>query len=74
MPKFSFQITKDITATAQVCVEADTIEQAQEIAQRPSWFNDPTNAKFEVDDENLARSVYLPDPEEYEELQDSPAP
>lgn len=74
MPKFSFQITKDITATAQVEVEADTIEAAQEIALKPSWFNDPANAKFEIDDENLARSAYLPDPDEYEEIASSPSP
>ena len=74
MPKFNFQITKEITATAQVSVEADTIEQAHAIALAPSWFNNPDNAKFEVDEENVARSAYLPDPDEYEEIVDAPAP
>jgi hypothetical protein len=59
--------------TARVKVTADSIEEAQQIAQRPAFFNDPeVQAKFELDEGNVTSEVYLPDSEDYEEVAASP--
>lgn len=73
MPEFEFDITKDVTMTARVRIKADTIEEAQAIAQQPSFFNDPDiQAKFELDEGNVGRDVYLPDESDWEEVYEAP--
>jgi hypothetical protein len=72
MPEFEFTITANITTSAKVRVEADTIEQAQEIALHSNFYNDPEKAKFEVDEGNTLDDVYLPDREDYEIVSASP--
>lgn len=71
MPKFEFTITAPATMSARVSVEAATIAEAQEIALRPSFYENPENARFEMDEENLIDNVYLPDEDDYEELPSS---
>lgn len=73
MPKFEFDITVPATQTARVQVEADTIEEAQEIALRPSFYRDPKNATFEMDEGNTLDDAYLPDESDYTQV-DAPAP
>jgi hypothetical protein len=73
MPEFEFDITKDVTMTARVRVSASSIEEAHMLANRPSFFNDPEiEAKFELDDENVTTSVYIPDPDNWEEVSAAP--
>lgn len=72
MPEFEFTITANITASARVRVEADTIEEAQEIALRSDFYNDPEKAKFEADDGNELDDVYLPDRGDYEIVSAAP--
>lgn len=72
MPEFQFTITANITTSARVRVEAATIEEAQQIALHSDFYQDPTKAKFVVDEENILSDVYLPDAEDYEEV--SPGP
>lgn len=71
MPEFEFTITANVTTSARVRVEAETIEQAQEIALQSNFYNDPEKAKFEVDEGNPLDNVYLPDKDDYVEV---PAP
>jgi len=67
MPEFEFTITHDATMSATVKVKANTIEAAQEIAQRPSFYTDPKNGvKWELDEGNAIRDVYLPDEDDYQ--------
>ena len=72
MPKFAFSITAPATVTARVCIEADSIEEAQAMALTRSFYTDPDNAQFELDDGNDIRDVYLPDDEDYEVIEESP--
>lgn len=73
MPDFEFDITKDVTMTARVRVTADSIEEAQAIAQKPSFFNDPEiQAKFELDEGNIPHEVYLPDADNWEDVSNTP--
>jgi hypothetical protein len=67
MPRFEFTITAPATQSARVSVEADTIEKAQAIALEPSFYGDPDNAEFKLDDGNSIDDVYLPDEDDYEE-------
>jgi hypothetical protein len=64
MPKFRFHITRNVTETAVVIVEADTIEDAHDIALDADFYED---APFCLDDGN-DYEVYLPDPNAYEVL------
>ncbi len=73
MPTFEFAVTVPATMTAQVTVEADTIEEAQAKALQPSFYRDPKNARFELDEENTLRDAYLPDEDDYQVV-DGPAP
>lgn len=72
MPEFEFTITANITTSARVRVEADTIEEAQDIALHSDFYNDPGKAKFEVDEGNQLTDVYLPDKDDYIELPAAP--
>jgi hypothetical protein len=72
MPEFEFTITANITTSARVRVEADTIEEAQEKALHSDFYRDTEKAKFVVDEENVLSDVYLPDADDYEVV--SPAP
>lgn len=72
MPEFEFTITTNITASARVRVEADTIEKAQEIALQSDFYNDPEKAKFEPDEGNAIDEVYLPDCSDYEVVSGGP--
>lgn len=67
MPKFEFTITAPATISARVSIEAATIAAAQEIALRPSFYENPENARFELDEENVIDNVYLPDEDDFEE-------
>jgi hypothetical protein len=67
MPRFEFTITAPATQSARVSVEAETIEEAQAIALTPSFYENPENATFELDDGNAIGEVYLPDEDDYEE-------
>jgi hypothetical protein len=64
MPKFCFHITRDVTETAVVVIEADSIEDAHDIALDPDFYED---APFCLDEGN-SYEVYLPDPDTYEVL------
>lgn len=64
--EFEFQITAPATMTATVRVKAKSIEDAQEIALTPSWYRNPENAQFELDEGNILRDVYLPDEDDWE--------
>lgn len=66
MPKFRFTITAEVTASAEVEVEAASIEEAQDIALQRSWYTNSANAKFEMDEGNDLRDVYLPDASDFE--------
>ncbi|WP_327211095.1 hypothetical protein [Rhizobium leguminosarum] len=68
MPRFEFTITAPATQSARVSIEAETIEEAQAIALAPSFYEDPDNAKFEIDEGNPIHEVYLPDEDDYEEI------
>jgi len=72
MPEFEFTITANVTTSARVRVEADTIEAAQEIALHSDFYNDPEKAKFELDEGNTMDDVYLPDKDDYEIVSSSP--
>jgi hypothetical protein len=67
MPRFEFTITAPATQSARVSVEAETIEEAQAIALTPSFYENPENATFEMDEGNTIDDVYLPDESDYEE-------
>jgi hypothetical protein len=72
MPEFAFTITANVTVSAQVRVEADTIEEAREIALQSDFYNDPEKAKFELDEGNAYDAVYLPDSEDYAIISERP--
>ena len=74
MPKYRFSLTVPVTATAEVEIEADSIEDARDVALQPSWYRDPANAKFVMDEENLPNDAYLPDEEDYEVVGDEASP
>lgn len=66
MPEFEFMITHDVTMSATVRVVANTIEAAQEIAQRASFHTDPKNGvKWELDEGNEI-NAYIPDEDDYQ--------
>jgi len=73
MPKFEFDVTVPATMTARVEVEADTIEEAREKALTPSFYRDPANASFSLDEGNVPRDAYLPDEDDYSVV-DAPSP
>ena len=73
MGKFRVTITAPTTVSAVVEVEADSIEEAHAMALAPSFFNDPEKATFHPDDDNVLREVYLPDENDYEQI-DAPQP
>ncbi len=73
MPKFEFTITAPATISARVTVEAETIEEAHEIATSREFYEDPKNAQFKLDEENMVDEVYIPDHDDYEEIPESPA-
>lgn len=56
---FEFTITRDVTESAVVRVTAANIEQAQRIALRPNFYEDPSKASFSVDEGNV-HVPYLP--------------
>ncbi|GEO16011.1 hypothetical protein [Microvirga aerophila] len=64
IPKFSFHITCNVTETAVVIIDADSIEDAHDIALDPNFYN---YAPFCLDEFNHFE-VYLPDPDAYEVL------
>jgi hypothetical protein len=64
MPKFCFHITRNVTETAVVIIEADSIEDAHDIALDPDFYDD---APFCLDEGN-DYAVYLLDPNAYEVL------
>lgn len=68
MPVYRFAITVPATMTAQVEIEADSIEEAQEMALRPSFYQDPGKAKFELDEGNAVQDAYLPDSDDFTEV------
>jgi hypothetical protein len=72
MPEFEFTVTANITTSARVRVEADTIEEAQEIALHSDFYNDAEKAKFEADEGNTLNDVYLPDKDDYEVISSGP--
>lgn len=74
MPTFEFTITAPATVSARVSVEADTIEEAHEIALQPSFYQDPDNARFELDEGNIVDDVYLPDASDYVVAGGTPTP
>jgi hypothetical protein len=67
MPRFEFTITAQATQSARVSIEAETIEEAQALALTPSFYQNPDNARFEIDEGNPVDDVYLPDENDYEE-------
>lgn len=71
MPEFEFTITAPATMSARVKVEAETIQEAREIALHSDFYNDPEKANFELDDGNIIDEVYLPDPSDYEVTEDN---
>jgi hypothetical protein len=64
MPNFCFHITRNVTERAVVVVEADTIEDAHDIALDPDFYDD---VPFCLDEGNDFE-VYLPDSNAYEVL------
>jgi hypothetical protein len=73
MPVFKFAITVPATMTAQVEVEADTIEEAQDKALSKDFYRDPEKASFELDEGNALDGAYLPDEDDYE-VEEAAAP
>ncbi|MDB2578770.1 hypothetical protein N9Y00_06995 [Tateyamaria sp.] len=63
MPKFEFTLTRDVTESANVVIEADTIEEAQAKA-----LENPPPGGWAVDD-NDTDGAYLPDPDDFLEVQ-----
>lgn len=66
MAKYSFSITVPVTMSANVIVEADTIEEAREIALMKSFYNNQKNATFTLDEDNDLDDAYIPDENDYE--------
>lgn len=65
MPIYRFTITRDVTESAVVTVEADDVETAQDMA-----LSDPeisNNADWAIDDV-CGGTPYLPDPGDYTEV------
>lgn len=69
MARFRFVITTEATMSARVEVEAATIEEAQRTALSPEFYLDPQKVRWEPDEENDVREVYLPDENDFEEIQ-----
>ena len=71
MPRFKFFVTRNITESATVEVDAPTIEDAHEEGLRKA------NA-FEVEgwetDDNVNGDAYIPDPDSFEIVKTKPAP
>lgn len=67
MPKFSFRVTENITQSAYVTIEADTIEEAHSKAlyRDRSGFTPGDRAGWELDELSQSRP-YIPDPDDYE--------
>lgn len=74
MPHFQFTIAADASQSALVVVEADTIEQAHDIALQPHFFQDPGRAAFAFDDGNIVSNAYLPDSDEFSILDSNATP
>lgn len=68
MPKFQFTISREVTESALVTVTAPTLQAAQAIALAPEFVENPSNATFIVDDGNDPNEHYLPDPDDFEEI------
>jgi len=60
MPKFSFTLTRDLTESVRVQIEADSLDEAHEAA-----LLDPPKSGWETDD-NPPQRPYLPDPDDFE--------
>jgi len=60
MPKFEFTLTRDVTESVTVEIEADTIEEAQARA-----LEHPPVGGWSLDDNE--HDAYLPDPDDYHE-------
>jgi hypothetical protein len=50
MSKFTFFVTRDITESAQVDIEAATIEEAHEVALHENWQTDDYVGKCYIPD------------------------
>lgn len=69
MPIFRFHITRAATETASVEVRADTVQEAFSRALERDFWSDPRNAVFTLDDGNWQELPYIPDEDDYEEIQ-----
>ena len=71
MPLFKFTVTRNITESATIEVDAPTIEEAHQEGLRK------TNA-FEVEgwetDDSVNGDAYIPDPSDYTIVESKPAP
>lgn len=65
MPVFTFTITAPATQSAQVVIEANSLDEAHNIALSPEFYEDPEKAQFTFDDGNIVSEVYLPDPSDF---------
>jgi hypothetical protein len=63
MPKYAFTLTRDVTESVRVEINAKSIEDAHEQA-----LMNPPKAGWEMDD-NTPQDPYLPDKEDYEEIE-----
>lgn len=66
LPAFRFHLTRAATETASVEVRARTVEEAFEKAQERSFWSDPRNADFRLDEGNWPERPYIPDEDDYE--------
>jgi len=63
MPRFKFTITRDITESAVVVIEAASIEEAHDKA-----IEDHTAITGWENDEGNNPEPYIPDPDDFEEV------
>ena len=69
MPLFRFHITRAATETASVEVRADTVEEAFSRALERDFWSNPRNAVFTLDEGNWQERPYIPDENDYDEIQ-----
>lgn len=69
MPHYRVFVTRDCTETAEIVVEADSVEEANEKALRLAQQH-PQACEWDFDEGNECNhSPYLPDPESTEEIE-----
>lgn len=64
MPKYLVRLSRDVVESAEIVIEADDEEQAEDRALQRALSFDVTNWELEEDDRNDPRDVYIADIQE----------